>query len=402
MVNPSVGPSATVVHASGDGVELADVVRRFGPEYTSQYGPLMMPSQKKALADIAACCTQEMGGRLHRCDDCHETFWSFHCCRNRACPKCHARQTQQWLEKRQAELLPCDYFHAVATVPSELHDVFRREQKYMYGLLMKVAAEALKELCAQKRHLGALPGILSVLHTWTGELRFHPHVHMLITGGGITPDGEHFEPARGEFLVPVAVLSPKIAAKFREALEKEKPHLLAHIPERVWHREWVSFCKHYGHGNDAVLNYLSRYVFRTAISNARILSMDATHVVFRYKDHTTGTWRTVRLPGVEFLRRFLQHVLPRGFHKVRYFGLWHPSQRDLSSRAWLLLILDKPTGAVRPMKIADLLEALDELGELRDNQRLGDEDPDEHSPRCPHCGSTRTRVIADLPRFRVP
>jgi hypothetical protein len=261
MVNPSIGPPAKVVPPSSSGVELADVVRRFAPEYTSQYGPVMMPSQKKALADIAACCTQEMGGRLHRCSDCHETFWSFHCCRNRACPKCHGRQTQEWLEKRQAELLPCDYFHAVATVPSELHDVFRREQKYMYGLLMRVSAEALKELCAQKRHLGALPGILSVLHTWTGELRFHPHVHMLITGGGITPDGEHFEPARGEFLVPVAVLSPKIAAKFREALEKEKPSLLARIPERVWHREWVSFCKHYGHGNDAVLNYLSRYVF---------------------------------------------------------------------------------------------------------------------------------------------
>ena len=160
---------------------------------------------------------------------------------------------KQWLEKREAELLPCDYFHAVATVPSELHDVFRREQKFMYGLLMKVSAEAVKELCAKKRHLGALPGILSVLHTWNGELRFHPHVHMLITGGGITQDGEHFEPARGKFLVPVAVLSRKIAAKFRDALKKEKPSLFATIPASVWHREWVSFCKHYGHGNDAVL-----------------------------------------------------------------------------------------------------------------------------------------------------
>ena len=241
MVNPSVCPPATDVHASGQDVELADVVRRFGPEYTSRYGHVMMPSQKRALEDIAACCTPAMGGKLHRCDDCQETFWSFHSCRNRACPKCHGRQTREWLEKREAELLPCDYFHAVATVPSELHGVFWREQKYMYGLLMKVSAEAVKELCAKKRHLGALPGILSVLHTWTGELRFHPHVHMLITGGGITPDGEHFEPARGEFLVPVAVLSRKIAAKFRQALEKEKPHVFARIPKRVWHREWVSF-----------------------------------------------------------------------------------------------------------------------------------------------------------------
>ena len=402
MVNPSICPPHTGLAPSGTDVELADVVRRFAPEYTSQYGQVMMPSQKRALWDIAACCTKELGGRLYGCDDCSETFWRFHCCRNRACPKCHGTQTQQWLEKREAELLPCDYFHTIATAPSELHDVFWREQKYMFGLLMKVSAEAVKELCAKKRHLGALPGILSVLHTWNGELGRHPHVHMLITAGGITKDGEHFEPARGEFLVPVAVLSRKIAAKFRDALQKERPSLFATIPKSVWQREWVSFCRPYGHGNDAVLRYLSRYVFRTAISNARILGMDETHVTFRYKDRSNDTWRTLRLPGVEFLRRFLQHVLPRGFHKVRYFGLWHHSKRDLASRAWLLLILEKPTDAVGPLKIADLLEGLDQLAEICDNQDLGDEDHDTDSPRCPHCGSTRTRLLAEWPRFGLP
>jgi len=402
MASLSVVPRASDVHPSGNSVELADVVRRFAPEYTSRYGQVLMPSQKRALADIAACCTPEMGGRLHRCDDCQETFWSYHCCRNRSCPKCHGTQTQQWLEKRQAELLPCDYFHAVATVPAELHAVFRREQKYLYGLLMTVSAEAVKELCAQKRHLGALPGILSVLHTWTGDLRFHPHVHLLITGGGIAPDGEHFQPARGKFLVPVAVLSRKIAAKFRTTLKKQKPHLFATIPDRVWDREWVSFCKPYGHGNDAVLNYLSRYVFRIAISNARILDMDTTHVLFRCKHHRTGTWRTVRLPGVEFLRRFLQHVLPRGFHKVRYFGLWHPSKRDLSSRAWLLLILEKPTAVTRPRTIADLVAAGEQLTESARDPLTGDEDHDARRARCPHCGSRRTIVVAELPRQGVP
>ena len=221
--------------------------------------------------------------------------------------------------------------------------MFRRHQKSMYGLLMQVAAEAVKELCAKKRHLGALPGILSVLHTWNGQLGYHPHVHLLITGGGITPDGQHWEPARGEFLVPVAVLSRKIAAKFRDALKAKAPAVFAGIPGSVWQREWVSFVKHYGHGNDAVLNYLSRYVFRTAISNARILGMDQTHVTFRWKDRDADAWRTERLPGVEFLRRFLQHVLPRGFHKVRYYGLWHPSKRSQSNRAWVLLILETPT-----------------------------------------------------------
>jgi hypothetical protein len=273
----------------------------------------------------------------------------------------------------------------------------------MYGLLMKVAAEAVKKLCANKRHLGALPGILSVLHTWNGELGYHLHVHMLITGGGITPDGEHFESARGKFLVPVEVLSRKIAATFRQTLEKEKPALFARIPERVWHREWVSFCKPYGHGNDAVLKYLSRYVFRAAISNARILGMDDTHVTFRWKDRNAKTWRTTRLPGVEFLRRFLQHVLPRGFHKVRYYGLWHPSKRDLASRAWLLLILHRPTDVAGPVKILDLVEALHQLVEILDGQYIGDEDDDRaDTPCCPHCGSAHTRILAEWPRFGVP
>ncbi len=390
------------VHSTKTGVELADVVRRFVTEYTSQYEQVMMPSQKRALSDIAACCTEELGGRLYRCNDCDQSFWRYHCCRNRACPKCHGEQTRQWLEKRQAELLPCDYFHAVATVPSELRDAFRRDQKFMYGLLMRVSAEALKELCARKRHLGGLPGILAVLHTCNGQLGYHPHVHMLITGGGISSDGEHWEPARGEFLVPVDVLSRKIAAKFRDAVKKEKPDLFANIPAGVWRRKWVSFVKHYGHGNDAVLNYLSRYVFRTAISNARILAVDDTHVTFRWKDSSADTWRTTRLPGVEFLRRFLQHVLPRGFHRVRYYGLWHHGKRDLSSRAWLLLILQKPTDTAGPPKIADLLEALSRLAEIDDSQAMGEDADNADSPCCPHCGSTRTAFLGEWPRPRMP
>jgi hypothetical protein len=383
-------------------VDLADVVRQFRSAYASQYGPAMMPSQKKALADIAACCTPELGGRLYRCEDCHESFWRYHCCRNRACPKCHATQTRQWIEKRQAELLPCDYFHAVVTVPPELHATLRLHQKSLYGLLMQVAARAVKELCAQKRHLGALPGLLAVLHTWNGQLGYHPHVHLLITGGGITPDGQHWEPARGEFLVPVAVLSRKVAALFRDALKAKMPEVFADIPGTVWQREWVSFCKHYGHGNDAVLNYLSRYVFRTAISNARILSMDPTHVTFRWKDRRAGAWRKVRLPGVDFLRRFLQHVLPRGFHKVRYYGLWHPSQRSQSARAWILLTLETPAEMAEPPKLADLVEALGQTTRPSDHPLHDAADKNAVTPRCPHCGSTRTTLLAEWPRFGLP
>jgi Putative transposase/Transposase zinc-binding domain len=382
-------------------VELADVVRRFGSQYTSQYGHRMMPSHKRALSDIASCCTRDLGGRLYHCNDCSETFWRYHCCRNRACPKCHGTQAREWLEQRRAELLPCDHFHAVVTVPSEMRTVFRRNQKLLYGLLMQVSAAALKELCAEKRHLGALPGMLAVLHTWNGRLGYHPHVHLLITGGGITADGQHWEPARGEFLVPVAVLSRKIAALFRANLKAMAPAIFAGMPATVWRRPWVSFCKHYGHGNDAVLAYLSRYVFRTAISNARILGMDQTHVTFRWKDRRAEAWQIERVPGVEFLRRFLQHVLPRGFHRVRYYGLWHPSKRDESDRAWLLLILGMSVDTEQVRRMS-LWEAWSELTELTDQALDAAADDDAALPRCPHCGSCRTSLLGECPRSGVP
>lgn len=379
------------------GVELADVVRRFGPKYTTRYAGRMMPSQRRALADIAACSTEALGGRRYRCDDCRESFWHYHACRNRACPKCQGKRTEQWLNERQAELLPCGYFHAVTTVPSELRDAFRRDQKFMYGLLMRVSAEAIKELCAKKRHLGGLPGILSVLHTWNGQLGYHPHVHMLITGGGISADGQHWEPARNEYLLPVAVLSKKVAAKFRDAVRVERPELFRAIPACTWKRQWVSFVKHYGHGNQAVLNYLSRYVLRVAITNARILAVDQTHVTFRWKDRGSDSWQTTRLEGVEFLRRFLQHVLPQGFHKVRYYGLWHHSRRKLASRAWLLLFLEQPSDLQRPMKIAELIEAVGQLTLFTESQNIDPGVEAVDRPCCPHCGSPRTTLLAEWP-----
>jgi Putative transposase/Transposase zinc-binding domain len=395
MVDPSACPTRA-------GIELAHVVRRFGPEYTSQYGQRMLPSQQRALADIAACCTRALGGRLYFCDDCHDTFWHYHCCRNRACPKCHASQTQEWLLARRAELLPCDYFHAVVTVPSELRAAFRCNQKLLYGLLMQVAAKAVQHLCADTRHLGALPGMLTVLHTWNGQLGYHPHVHLLLTGGGITADGQHWEPARGKFLVPVRLLSRKIAAQFCAALKAAAPTVFAAVPARAWQRQWVSFCKHYGHGNDAVLSYLSRYVFRTAISNARILGMDESHVTFRWKDRSVEAWRTERLPGVEFLRRFLQHVLPQGFHKVRYYGLWHASKRELSNRAWLLLILSAHADTAESPRTIGLSDALAGPRELIDQALDQMADQAVAPVRCPHCGSGRTQFLGEYPRLGVP
>lgn len=301
-------------------IELADVVRRFIRPYQEQFGHLMLPSHRRACQDIVACMTEHRGGQRYHCQDCHETFWIYHGCRNRSCPKCHGRQIAQWLQSRSTEVLPCPYFHVIATVPSELRSLFLRHQKTLYGLLMKTAAESVRDLAAEERFVGAEVGILAVLHTWTGQLHHHPHVHMLVTGGGVTADGTAWHEAPKDFLVPVRKLSPMIAKRLAAALQKDHPELFEQIPDTLWRRQWCSYCKPYGKGQDAVLNYLARYVFRIALTNRRLVAMDETHVTFRYKDHKTAQWRTVRLEGVLFLRRFFFHVLPKGFHKVCHFG----------------------------------------------------------------------------------
>jgi len=374
-------------------LELADVVRRFAGPYKQQFGPLMLPSHHRALQDIAGCMTEAMGGGRYHCHDCSETFWSYHGCRNRSCPKCHGRQIADWLKSRSAEILPCRYFHLVATVPSELRTLFLRHQKTLYGLLMKSAADAVRDLAAEKRYVGAEVGILAVLHTWTGQLHHHPHVHMLVTGGGVTEDGTAWHEAPNDFLVPVRRLSPMIARRFAEALQKSHPDLFKQIPAKVWNREWCSYCKPYGTGKDAVLQYLARYVFRIAITNHRLISMDESHVTLRYKDHDTGQWKTERLEGVQFLRRFLFHVLPKGLHKVRYYGLWHPCKRDRQGKARLLLELTAAPVADTPVAlVGDLADEALQQSSLQSH---------DHSVKCPRCGGTNILLIQKIRRRKA-
>jgi len=380
-------------------IELADVVRRFGARYESEHGPLM-PSQRKALRDIATCQTEELGGRRYRCDDCGKDFWHYHGCRNRSCPKCHGRQIERWLAARQAEVLPCAYFHAVITVPEELRPIFRRHQKIMYGLLFRTAADVIRRLCLDRKYLGAEPAMLGVLHTWTGQLGFHPHVHFLISAGGITPDGKSWREPKGKYLIPVKKLSKAIAIEMERRLEKMHPELFRKVPRGVWRKAWCSFIKPYGENQDAVMKYLSRYVFRIAITNARLTSIEGEDVVFRYKDRSSGKHRTCRLDGVEFLRRYLMHVLPRGLHKVRYYGLWHHSRRPLARRAWLLLMLAKPSSDDGKITIAELIEQRSRPADEHADPMIGDSDVSTSSPdtpRCPHCGG-QTTLISEVAR----
>jgi hypothetical protein len=272
-------------------------------------------------------------------------------------------------------VLPCCYFHVTITVPEELRDTLRANQKDGYTLLMKATAEAIIELARDSRYVGGTVGILAVLHTWTQQLHFHPHVHCLVTGGGVSDDGQHWHPARNGFLVPFAALAKLVRGKLRAALAKRRPDLV--VPDAAWSKRWVVHCTAWGEGDEAVLRYLARYVFRVAITNNRIVAVDERSVTFRHKHRASNRWRTTRLSGHEFMRRFLQHVLPKGLHKIRYYGLWHPTQREQAARARLLLLLSRPASS-------DLEAPSPETtGDAAD--RPGDHTPSAERRVCPCC-----------------
>lgn len=320
-------------------IEIADVFRRFADDYLSAYGATMLPSHRRAIADILACRTEALGGHLWRCDRCSAEVYSYHSWKNRSCPKCHTDQADRWLAARKAEVLPCPYFHVTITVPEELRGTLRANQKDGYNLLMKAAAEAIIELARDSHYVGGTVGILAVLHTWTQQLLYHPHVHCLVTGGGISDDGRHWLPARNGFLVPYPALADLARGKLRAALAKRRPDLV--LPEATWSKRWVVQCTPWGEGDEAVLRYLARYVFRVAITNNRIVNLDANGVTLRHKHRASNRWRTIHLTGHEFIRRFLQHVLPKGLHKVRYYGLWHSTRREHAAQTRLLLLLQR-------------------------------------------------------------
>jgi hypothetical protein len=225
-------------------------------------------------------------------------------------------------------------------VPAELREVLRANQRDGYGVLMQASAAAIIELARDPRYVGGTVGVLAVLHTWTQQLNLHPHAHCLVSGGGISEDGNAWHPARRKFLVPIKALAKLVRGKFRALLQRKCPDLV--IPEAVWRRPWILHVTAWGKGEQAVLDYLARYVFRIALTNARIVGLDDETVTIQFKDRKTGQARTCRLSGEEFMRRFLQHVLPRGFHKVRYFGLWHPAQRHNAARVRQMLQLEAP------------------------------------------------------------
>jgi hypothetical protein len=356
-------------------VELADVFARFADAYLAVHGTAMPASHRHAIADIIACRTEALGGHLWRCDQCSAEVFAYHSCKNRSCPKCHTEQTQAWLDRRKAEMLPAPYFHVTITVPEELRPALRSNQRNGYSLLIKASAEAIIELARDRRFVGGTVGVMTVLHTWTQQLLYHPHVHCLVTGGGVSADNRSWCPARKRFLFPPKALAKLVRGKLRATLRRRRPDLV--LPHTAWRKPWVVHITPWSEGEQAVLDYLARYVFRVAITNTRITGLDAHTVTIRYKQRKSSRWRTCRIAGEEFIRRFLQHVLPKGFHKIRYFGLWHPRNRDLAAGVRLLLRLDRPTP---PETAAEGPPAT----EPNDQPALANPRSAE-PPLCPHC-----------------
>lgn len=368
--------------------ELADVFACYGGAYLDKYGDAMLPSHRRALQDILHCRTEAMGGHAFQCDACGQIHYSYHSCGNCSCPKCHHTQTEDWLAQRCQELLPTDYFHVIFTIPAELRGYVRSHQTKLCGMLMKAAAQSLIKLAADPHYVGGLVGILAVLHTWGGALSYHPHVHCLVPAGGLNRDSGEWLSSKKDFLVPVKALSKIFRGLFRHLVRKTCPDLA--IPASVWNCPWVIHCKPAGGGTETVLNYLGRYVYRVAITNSRIISVDHGPVAFRYKDSGHGQWKTMSLPGEEFIRRFLQHVLPRGFHKVRYYGLWAPGNRGLLRHVQLQLTLkdDRPPAQ----------DSEPDVGQ--------EASPSEHplsGRKCPHCGKGVLVWLHRIPRLgRAP
>jgi len=309
---------------------MADILRSYGQAYITKFNKDLMPSHRRAINDIICCRTRASGGHVYECPDHHEIEYKYHSCMNRHCPQCQNDQATQWLSNEQKRLIKVPYFLIGFTLPEELRPFARSNQKLFYKLLFSESWRALSKLALNPKWLGGRIGALGVLHTWTKILGYHPHVHYLVPAGALSDDNSVWIKPQKKFFLPVRGLSKVFRAMMRDALKAQAPKLFQQIPAIVWQKKWVVHCKPVGNG-DAVLKYFAPYVFRVAISNKRILKLENDQITFAYKDTDTKRWKAMTLPVFEFIRRFLQHVLPRGFKKVRHFGYLSSRNKQLLS-----------------------------------------------------------------------
>lgn len=387
-----------------EGLEVADVFRHFGPAFRDRHGASLSSARRHAMTAIESCRTAALGGHVEQCGDCGHRRISFNSCRNRNCPKCQGLARAKWVEDRQAELLDVPYFHVVFTVPAEIEVIAFQNQTVVYDILFRAASETLRTIAADPRHLGAEIGFLAVLHTWGQALTHHPHLHLLVPGGGIAPDGKSWVPCRHGFFVPVRVLSSLFRGLFLHYLDKaftagELNFFSAHRHLRepaafrrhlapAYNAKWVIYMKRPFAGPAQVLDYVGRYTHRVAISNNRLVSIDDGKVRFRWKDYRDDNrQKTMTLLGEEFIRRFLIHVLPGGFHRIRYFGFLGNCHRARKLAQCRELLGMAPAGAATepPADYRDRFEALT-------GQSLRE---------CPHCHTGAMVVIDCIARPKI-
>jgi hypothetical protein len=326
-------------------LEVADIFRAAGPVYRAVHTGHLSLDELKVMSAIETCRTAALGGHVEACQDCGHQRIAYNSCRNRHCPRCQGAAARTWLEAQHANLLPVGYFHVVFTLPAEIADIAFHNKALLYDLLFKAASQTMLTIAADPKHLGARIGITAVLHTWGSAMTHHPHIHMIVPGGGITPDGQ-WKSSRPAFLLPVRVLGALFRRLFITRLMElhDRGQLaffgsMAHLADRGAFRRylaparkkrWVVYAKPPFAGPEAVLAYLSRYTHRVAISNSRLLGFDGTSVTLRYKDYRRSSidrQQVMTLIADEFIRRFLLHALPRGFHRIRHYGLLAGSSR---------------------------------------------------------------------------
>lgn len=301
---------------------LKQIMRDYGPEYVQRFGDNMPAHHHKVIDAIVNCRTEHYGATLFRCDDCGKGHTVFRCCGNRHCPNCQGHKTRQWLARRLAEQLPVNHFMITFTMPEAIRGFIRSHQRRCYAAMFDASSQTLKTLARNDRFIGAdLPGFFGVLHTWGRTMPYHPHIHYVVPAGALTKSDGRWHRSFDHFFLPVRAMSKIFKAKFRDAMQKDG--LASSICPDVWKQAWVVDCRMVGAGAQSI-KYLAPYVFKVAISNSRIAKIEDRRVFFKYKKQRSNRWRTMSLEVMAFLHRFLQHVLPSGFMKVRYYGFMSP------------------------------------------------------------------------------
>jgi hypothetical protein len=372
-------------------LEVADIFRAHGPSWRHEQRGHLSVGQLKVMSAIESCRSEALGGHALRCSACAQPQIAYNSCRNRHCPKCQSSAAQRWLEARQADLLPVDYYHVVFTLPAPISAIAYTNKELVYGLLFDLAAETLRTIAADPKHLGARIGVTLVLHTWGSALTHHPHVHGIVPGGGLALDAERWIRCKPGFFLPVRVLSRLFRRRFLEELcaDLANPATFADWLAPLRQCEWVVYAKRPFAGPAAVLAYLSRYTHRVAIANSRLLALDERGVTFRWKDYRAAgrtRHKTMSLSAAEFMRRFLLHVLPGGFHRIRHYGLLANTRRKCNL-ATARTLLHQPAPAV-----AHSSEASTGTGHAQPTFR------------CRHCGAPMLilETLARVPHIRGP